>query len=149
MLHHKKIIKIFTNGCWDLFHAGHLKILEEASKLGTELHVGINSDKSVSNLKGSNRPIIPENQRLNIVRSIKYVDYVYLFDTPTPIKLIEYIKPDIIVKGGDYTPNEIVGSHLAKVVIIPLMNNISTTKIVMKINHELSKKEIIKVNGEY
>lgn len=125
---------IFTNGCFDLFHAGHLKILYEAKHLGGELHVGINSDKSVLSLnKDINRPIIPEGQRFEIVAAIKYVDRVYLFDEPTPIKLIERIMPDIIVKGGDYKPQEVVGAHMAEVVIIPLLPDISTSRIIYDI----------------
>ena len=126
-------IKIFTNGCYDLFHTGHLHVLKEAKKLGDELHVAINSDKSMRLIKGPLRPIIPEEQRYEIISSIKYVDYVYIFDDPTPIKLIESIMPDIIVKGGDWKPQDVVGGHLCKVVTIPLLGGISTTKIIEKI----------------
>jgi len=124
---------VFTNGCFDLFHAGHLKILYEAKKLGDELHVGINSDKSIMGLKGPFRPIIPEGQRFEIVAAIKYVDRVYLFDEPTPIHLIEEIMPDIVVKGGDYLPQDVVGGNVAKVVTIPLLPGISSTEIVKDI----------------
>lgn len=127
---------IFTNGCFDIFHAGHLKILYEAKKLGDELHVGINSDVSIRNLKGPNRPIISEAHRFEIISSIKYVDRVYLFDEPTPKKLIESILPDIIVKGGDYNPQDVVGAHIAKVVIVPLLKGISTSSIIKKIRDE-------------
>jgi rfaE bifunctional protein nucleotidyltransferase chain/domain len=134
--YYEKRIKVFTNGCFDLFHAGHLKILKEAKKLGTELHVGINSNFSVAILKGLNRPIISEEYRLEIVKAIKYVDRVYLFDEPTPIKLIEEIKPDIIVKGGDYNKEDVVGSNLAEVIIVPLMKNVSTSNIINRIINE-------------
>jgi rfaE bifunctional protein nucleotidyltransferase chain/domain len=134
--YYQKRLKVFTNGCFDLFHAGHLKILKEAKKLGTELHVGINSNFSVAILKGLNRPIISEEYRLEIVKAIKYVDRVYLFDEPTPIKLIEQIKPDIIVKGGDYNKEDVVGSNLAEVIIVPLMKNVSTSNIINRIINE-------------
>ena len=124
---------IFTNGCFDVFHYGHLEILKFAKSLGNDLHVGINSDSSIRKLKGPNRPIISQNQRLEIVSACKYVDYVYLFDEPTPIKLIEQIRPDIIVKGGDWEPHEVVGFDIAKVVICPLVPDISTTKIIERI----------------
>lgn len=123
----------FTNGCFDLFHAGHLHVLSQAKKLCDELHVGINSDKSIMALKGPFRPIIPEDQRLEIVSACKYVDRVYLFDEPTPKRLIEMIMPDIVVKGGDYQPQDVVGAHIAKVVIVPLLPGISTTKIIKDI----------------
>lgn len=125
----------FTNGCFDIIHAGHIKVLSEAKKICDELHVGINSDKSVRQLKGPSRPIIPERTRYEIIASIKYVDRVYLFDEETPIKLIEKIMPDIIVKGGDYNSNEVVGSHLAEVCIIPLIPGISTSTIIKKIKN--------------
>lgn len=124
---------IFTNGCFDMFHAGHLKILYEAKQLGNYLHVGINSDKSIRKLKGPLRPIINQDQRFEIVSSIKYVDRVYIFDEDTPIELIKQIKPDIIVKGGDWNDKYIVGSGYSKIVTIPLLPDISTSKIIQKI----------------
>lgn len=129
--------KIFTNGCFDLFHAGHLKVLKECSKLG-EVHVGINSDYSIITIKGPGRPIIPEEQRVEIVSSLIYVDYVYLFDEPTPIKLIETIQPDIIVKGGDYKISEVVGNDYSKIVIVERIKDISTTMIIDNILKENS-----------
>jgi len=135
-------IKVFTNGCFDLFHCGHLHVLKEAKKLGTELHVGINSDISVSKLKGSNRPIIPEGQRGDILLALKCVDYIYFFDDETPLKLIKYLKPDIIVKGGDYRPEDVVGSHLAKVITIPLIDGVSTTKILERIYDDIQTNNI-------
>lgn len=129
------MIIAFTNGCWDCFHVGHLKVLYEAKKLCDELHVGINSDKSIRKLKGPNRPIIPEDQRFEIISAIRYVDRVYIFDEPTPKKLIEQILPDIIVKGGDYKPEDVVGAHIARVVIIPLLKNASTSSIIKKIKN--------------
>ena len=120
---------VFTNGCFDLFHAGHLKILYEAKKLGDELYVGINSDISIIGLKGPFRPIIPQDQRFEIVAACRYVDRVFFFDEPTPKNLIERIMPDIIVKGGDWAPQDVVGAHIAKVVIVPTIPGISTSII--------------------
>jgi rfaE bifunctional protein nucleotidyltransferase chain/domain len=134
----KRII-VFTNGCFDLFHAGHVKVLCEAKRLGDKLYVGLNSDKSVRSIKRSDRPIIPQDQRFEIVAACKYVDKVFFFDEETPIKLIETIMPDIIVKGGDYNPLDVVGAHLAKVVIVPLLPDISTSKIIQTI---IKTKEI-------
>ena len=127
------MIQVFCNGCFDLFHSGHLKLLYQAKKLGDELHVGINSDDSIRRLKGSGRPIISQDERFEIVSSIKYVDKVYIFDEDTPERLIKEIRPDIIAKGGDWNPNEVVGRDIAKVVIIPLLPGISTSKIIEKI----------------
>lgn len=124
---------IFTNGCFDIFHAGHLHILKKAKELGGDLHVGINSDKSIKALKGPTRPIIPQEQRVEIISSIKYVDYVHLFDEETPIKLIERLQPDVIVKGGDWGIEEVIGKDLAIVVVVPLLSDISTSNIVKKI----------------
>lgn len=128
----KRIIG-FTNGCWDMFHVGHLHIIKEAKKLCDELHVGINSDSSVLKLKGKGRPIFSQDERFEILSAIKYVNRVYIFDEPTPIKLIEKIMPDIIVKGGDYNLEDVVGGSLAKVVIVPLFGEISTSSIIRKI----------------
>ena len=124
---------VFTNGCFDLFHAGHLKLLRDAKQFGDELHVGINSDDSIRLIKGPWRPIINQDQRFEIIAAIKYVDRVYIFDEPTPKKLIEQIMPDIVVKGGDWDPREVVGGHVAKVVTVPLLPGISTTSIIKSI----------------
>ena len=128
---------VFTNGCFDLFHAGHLKILYEAKKLGDELYVGINTDRSIHLLnKGHNRPIIPQDQRFEMVAACKYVDRTYFFDEETPKKLIERLMPDIIVKGGDYNAIDVVGAHIAEVVIVPLLPGISTSNIIQTIIKE-------------
>lgn len=136
---------VFTNGCFDLFHAGHLKILKEAKQFGDELHVGINSDESITLLKGPGRPIIPQDQRFEIVSSIKYVDRVYIFHEPTPRELIEEIMPDIVVKGGDWDPRDVVGAHIAKVIIVPLLPIISTSKIIERIyeTYNIQKNNIL------
>lgn len=127
------ITTVFANGVFDLFHSGHLRLLYEAKQLGDVLHVGINSDASVKRLKGPSRPIISQDQRFEIVSSIKYVDRVYIFDEDTPQRLIEEIMPDIVVKGGDWKPLDIVGGHVAKVVTVPLLSNVSTTTIINRI----------------
>jgi D-beta-D-heptose 7-phosphate kinase/D-beta-D-heptose 1-phosphate adenosyltransferase len=129
------MINIFTNGCFDLFHAGHLKILYKAKQLGDVLHVGINSDDSIKKLKGKSRPIMSQDERFEIIASIKYVDRVYIFDDPTPIRLIEELMPDIIVKGGDWDPEDVVGKELAQVVTIPLISGVSTTKLIERIKN--------------
>lgn len=104
----KKIV--FTNGCFDLLHVGHVRYLEEAKKLGDILIVGINTDLSVQKLKGPTRPIQNENDRAEILASLKAVDHTILFSEDTPLNLIQKIKPDVLVKGGDWKIEQIVGS---------------------------------------
>ena len=104
----KKIV--FTNGCFDIIHPGHIHVLSQAKLLGDILVVGLNSDKSVKKLKGKERPLVNESDRAKILLSIKYVDYVTIFDESTPKDIIEKIKPDTLVKGGDYIVDDIVGS---------------------------------------
>ena len=128
---------IFTNGCFDILHAGHVHYLEQAKKLGDELVVGLNSDSSVKNLKGEDRPINNLDQRAKVLSSLECVDKIVSFSEATPIKLIKAIKPDVIVKGGDYKVKDVVGhkeveSWGGKVRIIPLMPGLSTTKIIRK-----------------
>ena len=131
----KKII--FTNGCFDILHAGHVEYLEAAKDLGDKLIVGINSDKSVKNLKGKNRPLNKLEHRAKVLASLRCVDAVVVFGDKTPIKLISAVKPDILVKGGDYKINDIVGYEEViksggEVVTIPLVKGLSTTKIIQK-----------------
>jgi rfaE bifunctional protein nucleotidyltransferase chain/domain len=116
---------VFTNGCFDLLHVGHIRYLHEARMLGDLLVVGVNSDDSVRKLKGPERPIVPEFERLEVLAALESVDYVTLFTEDTPIKLIETIKPDIHAKGGDYKPEDLpegeaVRKHGGQVVIVPL-----------------------------
>jgi D-beta-D-heptose 7-phosphate kinase/D-beta-D-heptose 1-phosphate adenosyltransferase len=125
---------IFTNGCFDVLHKGHLTLLKEARSLGDKLIVGLNSDASVKRLKGNNRPINDQQTRLEQLGLIPYVDQVIVFDQDTPYKLIKQLKPDMIVKGGDYTVEEIVGHDLAPVHIVPTVQGYSTTKILNKWN---------------
>jgi D-beta-D-heptose 7-phosphate kinase/D-beta-D-heptose 1-phosphate adenosyltransferase len=126
-------ITVFTNGCFDIIHNGHIRLLYEAKKLGDILHVGMNSDASIKRIKGNNRPIMCEDQRFAILSAIKYVDYVHVFDEDTPKRLIEEILPDIIVKGNDWNIIDVVGRHIAKVELVELIDDISTTKIIEKI----------------
>lgn len=128
-----KLIVGLTNGIFDLLHVGHIRLLKECSKLCDILIVCVNSDLSTKRLKGNSRPIIPQEYRIELINAIRWVDYVYMFEEDTPIKLIEQLKPDIIMKGGDYKKEDVVGSHLAEIVIIPLVEEISTSNIVDKI----------------
>jgi len=100
---------VFTNGCFDLIHPGHIRVLREARSLGDVLIVAINSDRSVRELKGSHRPIMNEDERAEVLAALACVDYVITFDDPTPRETIKAIEPDLLVKGGDYTPDTIVG----------------------------------------
>jgi rfaE bifunctional protein nucleotidyltransferase chain/domain len=127
----------FTNGCFDIIHAGHVTYLMKAKRLGDILIVGLNSDESVRRLKGNSRPINDQSDRAFVLSALKPVDYVVIFDQDTPYELVDLIKPDIIVKGGDYTPETVVGADIVtqkggEVVIIPLVEGKSTTKIVEK-----------------
>jgi D-beta-D-heptose 7-phosphate kinase/D-beta-D-heptose 1-phosphate adenosyltransferase len=122
--------KVFTNGCFDILHRGHINLLEASKKMGNYLIVGLNSDASVKRLKGADRPINNQEDRKKALESIKFVDEVVIFDEDTPYELIKNIKPDIITKGGDYKAESVVGHDLAIVKIIPLVQGYSTTKII-------------------
>ena len=129
----KKIV--FTNGCFDLLHKGHRDLIKQSFSFGDILIVGLNSDESVKRLKGEDRPIQNEVERKNALLNTGYVNEVYIFDDDTPLELINLIKPDILVKGGDYTPNEIVGyeevaSSGGEVKIVPLTPGFSTTSTI-------------------
>ncbi len=127
----KKIV--FTNGCFDIIHVGHIRYLREAKKLGDILIVGLNSDFSVRTLKPK-RPIIPDFQRAEVLSALEMVDYVVIFNEDTPYEIIHAIKPDVLVKGGDWRKSDIVGSDLvAEVHSLPYIENISTSLIVKKI----------------
>ena len=135
----KKIV--FTNGCFDLIHLGHIEILARSSDFGDKLIIGVNSDLSIKKLKGENRPIIEESSRIKQLSALEFVDAVVLFDEDTPLKLIETIKPDVITKGGDYTAKNIVGNEVVsqkngEVIIIPLTQGYSTTSILNKIKND-------------
>jgi D-beta-D-heptose 7-phosphate kinase/D-beta-D-heptose 1-phosphate adenosyltransferase len=126
---------VFTNGCFDLLHAGHVRLLRKAAALGDFLVVGINSDASVRRLKGPNRPIQTEDARAEVLGGLESVQAVSLFDEDTPLELITAISPDVLVKGGDYRPEEVVGraeveATGGKLVLIPLVEGHSTTRLV-------------------
>ncbi len=129
----KKIV--FTNGCFDILHLGHLKYLEESKKLGDFLIVAINSDESVKILKGSGRPVNNYTLRSKNLKKLKFVDEVIIFSERTPINLIKYLLPDVLTKGGDYKTIDIVGSSVVeksggKVVVLPFLKGYSTTNII-------------------
>lgn len=126
-------IVVFTNGCFDILHRGHIEYLEQSRKLGTKLIVGLNSDSSVKKLKGDTRPINNEQDRKLALEALRCVDEVIIFTEDTPNNLIDQVKPDIITKGGDYNTNNVVGSDRAKVIILPFVEGFSTTNIVSKL----------------
>jgi len=123
---------IFTNGCFDILHVGHIKLLEFAASHG-KVVVGLNSDSSVRGLKGPERPINNQSDRKRLLEALSAVDEVVIFEEETPYELIKRIKPDVIVKGGDYKPEQVVGSDLAEVLIFPFVDGKSTTNVVNKI----------------
>ena len=130
----------FTNGCFDILHLGHLEILTKSKEFGDRLVVAVNSDESVRKLKGKERPINDFQTRSNMLASFSFVDYVVEFSDDTPKKLIQIIKPDFLIKGGDYKKknivgNDIVSSYGGETIIIPLINGISSTNIINKINN--------------
>lgn len=132
----KKVV--FTNGCFDIFHIGHAKYLRDASNYGDLLVVGVNSDKSVKRLKGKNRPIMDEEERMELLASLEFVSYVVLFDEDTPYELIKHIKPHILAKGEDYKDKEVVGRDIVEqnngeVILCPFTKNKSTSEIIKKI----------------
>lgn len=130
---------VFTNGCFDILHLGHIDYLSKAADCGSRLIIGVNTDASVKVLgKGSSRPIQDENSRLSILAALGFVDAVILFDEPTPLQLIELIKPDVLVKGADYTIDKVVGADFViknggKVELIDYLQGYSTTAIEKKI----------------
>lgn len=134
----KKIV--FTNGCFDLVHPGHIDYLERTRALGDFLVVGLNTDASVSRLKGPSRPIMNEQARARLIGALACVDAVCLFDEPTPLELITTLQPDILTKGDDYTEDNIVGAKEVKakggqVLTVPLVKGYSTSNIVEKIKN--------------
>ena len=125
---------VFTNGCFDVLHRGHIDYLEKSKKLGTKLVIGLNSDASVRRLK-IGRPINTQEDRKSVLLSLRCVDEVIIFDDDTPLNLIQSLKPDILTKGGDYIVSEVVGSDIVpQTVIIPLLPGYSTTNILKKMS---------------
>jgi D-beta-D-heptose 7-phosphate kinase/D-beta-D-heptose 1-phosphate adenosyltransferase len=130
---------VFTNGCFDILHLGHITYLEEAKAKGDILVVGLNSDNSVKRLKGPERPIKDEKSRASILAALSSVDVVIIFEDDTPISLIKAVQPDILVKGGDYKKEQIVGADFVErtggqVVIIPFLEGHSSTDLINKLN---------------
>jgi rfaE bifunctional protein nucleotidyltransferase chain/domain len=128
----------FTNGCFDILHVGHVSYLREAKKTADVLVLALNSDSSVRSLKGEEKPLIPENERAEILAALEFIDFVTIFEELTPLELINYLKPDILIKGGDWPEEKVVGREEVKkwggrVAIIPEVEGKSTTNIVEKI----------------
>lgn len=133
---HDKIV--FTNGCFDILHKGHVDYLYKAAQLGTKLMVGINSDASVRAIKGESRPVQDENSRMYLLAAFEFINAVVLFNDATPYNLIHKVRPDVLVKGADYNPEEIVGydivsSYNGEITTIEFLEGYSTSKIIRKI----------------
>jgi D-beta-D-heptose 7-phosphate kinase/D-beta-D-heptose 1-phosphate adenosyltransferase len=131
-------IVVFTNGCFDIVHRGHLHLLRKAKALGDLLIVAVNSDSSIKQIKGSQRPVICETGRLELIAALEMVDYVTLFDELDPSSVIEAIGPDILAKGGDWSPDKVVGAEIVqrsggKVAVIPYLKGFSTTEIIERV----------------
>ena len=129
---------VFTNGCFDIMHVGHVRYLADARSEGDLLVVGLNSDASVRIIKGDKRPIVRQNQRAEVLASLGCVDFIVIFDEPDPLKLIQTLKPDVLVKGEDWTEDAIVGAEFVKsqggkIVRISFVEELSTTAIIEKI----------------
>ena len=129
---------VFTNGCFDLLHAGHVKLLERAKRLGDVLIVGINSDRSVRGLKGPGRPIVPQAERALVLASLASVDYVTVFNDPTPLRVLARLRPHVLVKGADWGAAKIVGRELVqrhggRIVRFPLLAGHSTSNLIARI----------------
>jgi D-beta-D-heptose 7-phosphate kinase/D-beta-D-heptose 1-phosphate adenosyltransferase len=126
---------VFTNGCFDLLHVGHVQYLQRARALGGCLVVGLNDDASVRLLKGQRRPLLPQQERARILAALGCVDYITIFSDATPLSLIRLLRPDVLVKGGDHTPEAVVGHDIVeayggRVCIMPYVEGVSTTEII-------------------
>ena len=129
---------VFTNGCFDLLHRGHLHILRQAKACGDILIVAVNSDRSVKMIKGPSRPVLAENDRLELIAALEMVDYVVLFDEPDPYRVIDALRPNVLAKGGDWGIERIIGSDIVekaggRILVIPYLKGFSTTKIIERI----------------
>ncbi len=137
-LRHEGRVLVFTNGCFDVIHAGHVEILRKARSLGDCLFLGVNTDDSVSRLKGVNRPLNPLEARVEVLSELRSVDYIVPFRQDTPLELIMTLKPDILVKGGDYRAEEVVGGDFVRreggrVEIVPLLEGYSSSSLLEKL----------------
>jgi D-beta-D-heptose 7-phosphate kinase/D-beta-D-heptose 1-phosphate adenosyltransferase len=131
---------VFTNGCFDLLHRGHVHVLRQAKAAGDLLIVAINSDQSVKAIKGPTRPVAAEIDRLELIAAMEMVDYVILFDEPDPSKLITAIKPNVLAKGGDWGADEVVGADIVerqggRVLLVPYLKGYSTTEMIERIRN--------------
>lgn len=129
---------VFTNGCFDIIHAGHIRYLKKAKALGDILVIGLNSDASVKKIKGDKRPIVSQKERAEVLSAMEMVDYIVIFNEPTPIRLIKAIQPDVLVKGADWKEKEIIGADVVKakggrVARIRLARGRSTTDIIQRV----------------
>lgn len=136
---------VFTNGCFDIIHLGHIRSLKEAAELGDILVVGINSDNSIKKLKGLSRPINDEKMRSEVLSSLSFVDYVVIFEDDNPLSIIKSIKPDVLAKGSDYNKNQVVGSSFVesyggRIELLPLVDGYSTTDIITKVQKGKKRK---------
>ena len=131
---------IFTNGCFAILHRMHIELFQFCKSKGDKVIVGLNSDSSVKNLKGEGRPIFTQDDRKFMLESLDCVDEVIIFDEDTPFELIKKIKPDYIVKGGDYKPEEVAGNTISKVIIFNYDENYSTTKTLSKLQNSSKNK---------
>jgi len=128
----------FTNGCFDILHVGHVRYLREAKKTADILVLALNSDSSVRSIKGEKRPLVPEQERAEVLAALEFVDFITIFEELTPLELIKFLKPDVLIKGGDWPEEKVVGREEVKqwggrVAIIPEVQGKSTTNIVEKI----------------
>lgn len=135
---------VFTNGCFDLLHIGHVRYLEDARRLGDLLIVAVNTDDSVRRIKGPDRPMVPESERAEVLASLYCVDFVTLFDTSTPLPLIEFLVPDVLVKGADWPVDKIVGADVVlknggQVIPIELTPDRSTSSLIERIRKRFAK----------
>lgn len=131
---------VFTNGCFDILHRGHLHVLREAKQLGDLLIVAVNTDRSVREIKGSTRPVMPETDRSELIAALEMVDYAILFDESEPRALIEALEPDVLVKGGDWSREQVVGGDLVernggRVAVVPYLKGFSTTEIIERVRN--------------
>ena len=131
---------VFTNGCFDIIHRGHIEVLARSADLGNKLIVGLNSDSSIQKLKGKGRPIIDEHSRAILLAGLDFIDAIILFSEETPLNLITTLKPDILAKGGDYKINTIVGHEIVQknggeVILVPFVDGFSSTNLINKIKN--------------
>jgi D-beta-D-heptose 7-phosphate kinase/D-beta-D-heptose 1-phosphate adenosyltransferase len=136
---------VFTNGCFDLLHAGHIQLLQAARRLGDVLIVGLNSDESVRALKGEGRPVIPEKERLQILASLDCVAYLVVFSEPTPTRIIETLRPDILAKGANYAQDEVTGHEIVeryggRIERVPIRSEISVSRLVNRIVQQFGRE---------